>query len=428
MFLELASRSFFPVALFTALLAAPLDAQCVETVDLSIGGHHNPFLAGQPAGTTLGNDVVPAQAPFQVPLSLVGGELMRFVGVSGQLQHEPLTLQLVTGGPEGDLAQIAVAGPSLGISGFHMPLNALLGVFTGGAPNAGAAPAELDFSASSSRDFDHLEPALFQIFFIGNGLREDGTTLQTFEVPLGATSLYLGSADFGQWYDNDGALQMSIEQEVADITPFCTAKLSSEGCLPSIDYTGYPALAGTHEFNIVCSEVSPKTKAVLFYGRAQYEAPFQGGLLVHQRDDQAHADHRRAADELGRALLVGPALRLQRLDPLRQRSLPRCRATSSTRSGGCAIRARSARPDSRTRSRSSSASRAAAGGRSALVAAAPGLVGLIGTRVAERAQLVELLAGELDLGRRAAPRGAFPGLERLPEALGLARVARGQVA
>lgn len=279
MFLELASRSFFPVALFAALLAGPLDAQCVDTVDLSIGGQHNPFLAGQPAGTTLGNDVVPAQEPFQAPLSLVGGELIRFVGVSGQLQHEPLTLQLVTGGPEGDLAQIAVVGPSLGISGFHMPLNALLGVFTNGAPNAGAAPAELDFSASSSRDFDHLEPALFQIFFIGNGLREDGTTLQTFEVPLGATSLYLGSADVGQWYDNDGALQMSIEQEVADITPFCTAKLSSEGCLPSIDYTGYPAMAGTHEFNIVCNEVSPKTKAVLFYGRAQYGAPFQGGLL-----------------------------------------------------------------------------------------------------------------------------------------------------
>src|SRR5688572_3741430 len=103
MFLELASRSLLSVALFAALLAAPVDAQCVETVDLSIGGHHNPFLAGQPAGTALGNDVVPAQSPFQVPLSLVGGELIRFVDVSGQLQHEPLTFQLVWGGPEGDL-------------------------------------------------------------------------------------------------------------------------------------------------------------------------------------------------------------------------------------------------------------------------------------------------------------------------------------
>jgi hypothetical protein len=279
MSLELASRSFLSVALFAALLAAPVGAQCVDTVDLSIGGQHNPFLAGQPAGTTLGNDVVPAQAPFQVPLSLVGGELIRFVDVSGQLQHEPITLQLVSGGPEGDLTQIAVAGPSLGISGFQMPLDALLGVFTGGAPNAGPAPAELDFSATLARDFDHLQPALYQIFFIGNGLREDGATLQSFEVPLGATSLYLGSSDFGQWYDNDGTLLMSIEQEVADITPYCTAKLSSEGCLPSIDYTGYPALTGTHEFNIVCSEVSPKTKAVLFYGRAQYGSPFQGGFL-----------------------------------------------------------------------------------------------------------------------------------------------------
>jgi hypothetical protein len=283
MFLELARRSFFPLvslaASLTVLLGTPAQAQCVDTVDLSIGGNHNPFLAGQPAGTALGNDMVPGQEPLQVPLSLVGGELMRFVGVDGQLQHEPLTLQLVSGGPEGDVAQMAVAGPNLGISGFHMPVDALLGVFTGSAPNAGTAPAELDFSASTARDFHHLQPALYQIFFIGNGLREDGITLQSFEVPLGATHLYLGSSDFGQWYDNDGALQLAVEQEVADITPYCSAKLSSEGCLPAIDYTGYPAMTGTHEFNIICNAVSPGTKGVLFYGRAQYGAPFQGGLL-----------------------------------------------------------------------------------------------------------------------------------------------------
>lgn len=52
----------------------------------------------------------------------------------------------------------------------------------------------MDFSSGTS--FTSLHPELQQTFFIGDGLTGDGTgTIQTFYVPVGATTLYLGISD-----------------------------------------------------------------------------------------------------------------------------------------------------------------------------------------------------------------------------------------
>jgi hypothetical protein len=118
-----------------------------------------------------------------------------------------------------------------------------------------------------------------QPFFIGDGLRVEGITLQEFEVPAGATRLFLGVADPDAWASNGGAFDATVEQEVADTTQFCTAKVSSKGCLPQIGYSGYPTLDGGHAFDVFCSQVSPGQRGTLFYGRAVYNVPFQGGYL-----------------------------------------------------------------------------------------------------------------------------------------------------
>lgn len=248
-------------------------------------GGTNPFLAGQPFGTVLGLDRVPEQAPLQVPLTFAGDELLRFQGVSGKVTHTTLVAQVYGSpqpkavGPDGDATLLAATSEHLGIAGLAMPAGALLGVFLDDSINPGSAPTALDFSSAASRDFDLLAPELFQPFFIGDGLREDGTTVQSFRVPSGATRLFVGTADPNAWSDNTGSFGLTVEQEIADITSFCTAKPSSEGCLPTIGYTGYPALNGSHAFDVVCSEVSPGTRGVLFYGHAQYGAAFQGGYL-----------------------------------------------------------------------------------------------------------------------------------------------------
>jgi hypothetical protein len=59
------------------------------------------------------------------------------------------------------------------------------------------APASLDFTSSGlGTAFSSLSPLAQQAFFIGDGLTGDGTgSTQTFYVPTGATTLYLGLTD-----------------------------------------------------------------------------------------------------------------------------------------------------------------------------------------------------------------------------------------
>ena len=69
----------------------------------------------------------------------------------------------------------------------------ITGVFLG-ATTSTSTPAPLDFSGGTS--FTSLSPLLQQAFFIGDGLTGDGSgTTQTFNVPTGATTLYLGISD-----------------------------------------------------------------------------------------------------------------------------------------------------------------------------------------------------------------------------------------
>jgi len=73
----------------------------------------------------------------------------------------------------------------------------LLGVFTSDPPPEGSPPPSLDFSAAAiGHNFLRLEPALNQVFFIGDGKTSGASAdQQQFIVPRGATHLYLGFYD-----------------------------------------------------------------------------------------------------------------------------------------------------------------------------------------------------------------------------------------
>ncbi|BAP88081.1 uncharacterized protein E1O_09500 [Burkholderiales bacterium GJ-E10] len=74
----------------------------------------------------------------------------------------------------------------------------MLGVFVGAGGPSGAAPAALSFSSPTAIGFSSLSPLLDQTFFIGDGLTGNGTgSTQTFDVPTGATDLFLGVANCG---------------------------------------------------------------------------------------------------------------------------------------------------------------------------------------------------------------------------------------
>jgi hypothetical protein len=66
-----------------------------------------------------------------------------------------------------------------------------------------------DFASAASRDYLVLNPALQQVFFMGDGLT-DGGVAQRIGAPLGATRLYLGTMDGWSWNNNVGSFDVTI--------------------------------------------------------------------------------------------------------------------------------------------------------------------------------------------------------------------------
>ena len=190
-------------------------------VIISVPGTSDPWLAGMPPGSTASlGDVAPAQSPAEVlGLAFAPGNLLTFIS-DGSTDHCDFG-GCGLAGAEGDLAEGSTGhttGAENGLSNVVALIDSLIGVFLGpGAPNGSAAPGGLDFSTAASRDFASLSPLLKQTFYIGNGLRNDMSTLQTFVVPAGATRLFLGTMDGFGWFNNVGSLRVTVA--VADTVP-----------------------------------------------------------------------------------------------------------------------------------------------------------------------------------------------------------------
>ena len=108
------------------------------------------------------------------------------------------------------------------ISGMSAPgAGYLVGLFVATGGPSGTAPAALSFTGSGGTSFTSLSPLLDQTFFIGDGLTGDGTgSAQTFYVPTGAATLYLGISDACGYNgaptcysDNSGTFSLSVSQQ-----------------------------------------------------------------------------------------------------------------------------------------------------------------------------------------------------------------------
>lgn len=186
-----------------------------------VPGTANPWLAGMPdASTAFFSDSAPGQSPVQVLLSFSPGDFLVFTS-TGATDHCDFGLCGLAG-PDGDLVEpptSRVFGPEHGIADLVAPIDSLVGVFLGPAqPDSSAAPGALDFSTPALRDFASLSPVLKQPFFIGDGFRNDGTTLQYFVVPVGATRLFLGTMDGYDWWNNVGSLDVTVSAAVPEPT------------------------------------------------------------------------------------------------------------------------------------------------------------------------------------------------------------------
>lgn len=186
---------------------------------VSVAGTSNPWLAGMPGGTSAGNgDAAPGQSPVLVTgISFAAGDVLHFSAVGSTDHCDGGGCGLA--GAEGDATESTTfhaAGAQFGLSNLGAPIDALIAVFLGPAqPDGTPAPAALDFSSAAARDFASLSPLLQQVFFIGDGLRDDGVTLQDFVVPVGATRLFLGTMDGYGWFNNVGSLRVTVSTDDA---------------------------------------------------------------------------------------------------------------------------------------------------------------------------------------------------------------------
>ena len=180
-------------------------------ITISVPGTSNPWLAGMPDGSTSGSDVAPNQSPIEVlGLSLTEGNVLTF-SASGLVANSPLQ-PLV--GPDGNIAGISphIPGADNGIADIVAPKNSLIGVFLdSNQPSDTPAPSNLDFTSLESRNDLSLLPEIKQVFFIGDGATDSGSNQQII-VPEGATRLFLGTKDGGEWNNNIGFFDVEIRE------------------------------------------------------------------------------------------------------------------------------------------------------------------------------------------------------------------------
>ena len=194
----------------------------VDTInDVTVGavvvGSSDPWLAGMPDGSTAsGSDIAPDHSPVLVEdLDFIPGTTMTF-SATGWSSFAGVNADNQT--PDGTTPTTHGSGAENGISDYKVPIDALVGVFlTDALPTEMPAPDALNFidadGVPGGINYTALAPELQQVFFIGDGVNDDGVR-QEITIPEGATRLFLGTSDGFGWYNNIGFFEVEITAPV----------------------------------------------------------------------------------------------------------------------------------------------------------------------------------------------------------------------
>jgi hypothetical protein len=197
------NTSLTRLAVGLAMFAAAASASAVS---VTVQGTSDPWLAGMPSGSPASvNDHAPGQSPAPVTgLGSLSGGYVTFTNVTGGVSFTPACCGSIEGG--GFISH--TPGAENGLSNVTAPVNSLVGVFLDDTqPSLSAAPGALDFTGNLN--FSTLNPALRQVFFIGDG--QAGSLAQQFFVPTGATRLFLGTMDGYEWSNNSGSFTLDVD-------------------------------------------------------------------------------------------------------------------------------------------------------------------------------------------------------------------------
>jgi len=193
------------VRMFVAAgLLAGFSSQATAST-ITIPASANIFAAGE--SSTTGMDPG-GGGPGTLPPSLIfaagSGLTITFSSVTGAANCCLIGAPSTPDGTGGFFSSTSINAFS-GVSGIQAPGDMfLVGLFTDGTDYDGVAPATLNFSVIGT-NFPSLSPLLWQQFFIGDGLTGNGSgSVQVFNVPTGATTLFLGFADANGLAGNPG--------------------------------------------------------------------------------------------------------------------------------------------------------------------------------------------------------------------------------
>ena len=81
--------------------------------------------------------------------------------------------------------------------------------------------------------------------------------------------------DFQGWYVDD----VRIEYDPPTPSSYCTAKINSAGCTPTLSWSGTPSLSASDPFTVTATEILNKKASKLIWSRTPDAKPFTGGTL-----------------------------------------------------------------------------------------------------------------------------------------------------
>jgi hypothetical protein len=200
------------------LFAAAIAGHGGTIYNLSVSATADIYSAGQ---SSLPATLFPGTFAPAVGFAAGPSQVLSFLSVTGQVGCN----FVLTNGPDGTCfpgvnTGVTSYGGLSGISALDANMF-LVGVFLNTTTPSGAGPAVLSYNfgtlGSLTTGDSTYQPALDQVFFIGDGLTGTGTGAeQQFAVPTGATRLYLGFADsfdsVPSFYADDvGSLNISLQ-------------------------------------------------------------------------------------------------------------------------------------------------------------------------------------------------------------------------